>query len=439
MVHQTEAACLLQNGALYLTRAGLQPSDGELIFAGFKQGAFSLYYGDEPIYHFDLDGRWQRAYITGTHFLKGLDTKVQAIERVREGPNLVLHRRMLSALETTELDAAIRSAVLELSRSLDERLTWLTPPSSVQMLESKELTEFLDRITAWDADAWHVQSEVYAHSYGPLPFLPPEAAQAVLFQATVGRQGWLFSDRRSDGFDAKSLTSFEDHARTIAALWGRRRAQARWAYLSGSNIWSRTVNELIRYVEVIAQVLPLRGHLGTDADSGLDRLDGVIGFLDDYSMPLPDAEGWVTLAQRSLTLMVLGLESGSAEVRRLYGRDWENSDLGATAAALSEAGIGTSVAVLVNAGGLENAQEHVAATVDLVNRLELAHGSNVYLLDLAEVGGDVGLEKLRAAGLSPVDGSAYKDVVAQLKLGLAPIRKERGVKVVTYSLDKQGR
>ena len=66
---------------------------GDPIFAGFKQGAFSLYFGDAPIYHFDLEGRWQRAFVDGTHYLKGLDATVHAIDRVREGPNLVLKRQ----------------------------------------------------------------------------------------------------------------------------------------------------------------------------------------------------------------------------------------------------------------------------------------------------------------------------------------------------------
>ena len=65
MDHRTEAACLLEQGALYRRRIGLEPvgGDGEPIFAGFKHGAFSLYFGDAPIYHFDLEGRWQRAFV----------------------------------------------------------------------------------------------------------------------------------------------------------------------------------------------------------------------------------------------------------------------------------------------------------------------------------------------------------------------------------------
>ena len=79
---------------------------GPLVFRRrVKAGAFSLYFGDEPIYHFDLEGRWQRAYLEALHYLKGLDAEVYEIDRVRVGPNLVLRRRKLSYGEAADLDA----------------------------------------------------------------------------------------------------------------------------------------------------------------------------------------------------------------------------------------------------------------------------------------------------------------------------------------------
>ena len=89
------------------------------MFVGFKKGAFSIYFGDAPIYHFDLEGRWQRAYIEPTHYLKSLDTTVQAIDRVREGANLVLRRRTLGEDEAAGLDLQVRGIALGLMGELD--------------------------------------------------------------------------------------------------------------------------------------------------------------------------------------------------------------------------------------------------------------------------------------------------------------------------------
>ena len=113
MAHPTEAACLLETGVLYGRRLLLRHATGEPIFAGFKPGAFSLYFGDAPIYHFDREGRWQRAFVDGLHVLKGLDTSVQAIDRVREGDNLVLKRRTLGYDEANGFDDQVRTTARE--------------------------------------------------------------------------------------------------------------------------------------------------------------------------------------------------------------------------------------------------------------------------------------------------------------------------------------
>ncbi len=196
--HLTEAACLFAQGGLYRKRIGLEPrgGDGDPIFAGFKPGAFSLYFGDAPIYHFDLEGRWQRIFADGIHYLKGLDAEIHAIDRVREGPNLVLRRRRLGYEEATDLDLGIRSVALELlADSSAGRLRFREPPpDKARSLGPDELDDFLDRISRWDTAAWFAHRERYLATYGPLPFLPPDCLNAVILQATLGH-----ADGRSFG------------------------------------------------------------------------------------------------------------------------------------------------------------------------------------------------------------------------------------------------
>ena len=161
--HLTEAACLLAQGALYPKRIGLEPrgGDGDPIFAGFKPGAISLYFGDAPIYHFDLKGRWQRIFADGIHYLKGLDAEIHAIDRVREGPNLVLRLCRLGYEEATDLDLGIRSVALELlADSSAGRLRFREPPpDKARSLGPDELDDFLDRISRWDTAAWFAHRE----------------------------------------------------------------------------------------------------------------------------------------------------------------------------------------------------------------------------------------------------------------------------------------
>ncbi len=176
MDHRTEAACLLETGALYRRRIALETATGhgDPIFAGFKRGAFSLYFGDEPIYHFDLEGRWQRAFVEGVHYLKGLDGDVHAIDRVREGENLVLRRRKLHPVEVIDLDARILSVALDMMAGLrDGRFRRSEPPlDKAQPLSNVEVRGSIDRIGNWDCSAWLAHSARYPGDVWS-PALPP--------------------------------------------------------------------------------------------------------------------------------------------------------------------------------------------------------------------------------------------------------------------------
>src|SRR4051812_49234781 len=175
MAQSTEAACLLQTGSMYPARIGLRGETGEDIFFGIKHGGFSLYFGDEPIYHFDSEGRWLRAFIEGMHYLKGLDASVRAVGRGREGAGLVLRRRTLEPSEVVAVDETIRRAAVDLAGGIRSgHLTALPAPPTARTVGLGELTGFLERVAHWDAPAWRVHRDLYEATYGPWPFLPPD-------------------------------------------------------------------------------------------------------------------------------------------------------------------------------------------------------------------------------------------------------------------------
>src|SRR5262249_35971462 len=150
----SEAACLIEQGATYRWRVGLQPTQepGDPIFTGFKPAAFAVYFGDAPFYHFDLEGRWQRAFVEGTHFLKSLEVTVQSIDRVREGPTLVLKRATLDEDATSQIDFEVRKMALKLIGDLDAaKLDRIEPRSPKAIaLPPEVLRDFLLRIARWD-------------------------------------------------------------------------------------------------------------------------------------------------------------------------------------------------------------------------------------------------------------------------------------------------
>ena len=440
--HQTEAACLLESGAMYGRRLLLRAAAGEPIFAGLKPGAFSLYFGDAPIYHFDREGRWQRAYLEGIHYLKGLDTKVQAIDRVREGESLVLKRRTLAHVEAQNLDALVRSTSLELMSSLDaDSLAWDFPSSKDRSMTPAELREFLARVALWDAPTWSNQRRRHEETYRFWPFLPPDCPSPVVIQATEGHdRGIAFGGAQPMDHGIRTPAQLESHARAVAELLGRRVEQCKSIFLGGADLLRRPVDDIAAYLETVTHLFP------TDANQTHDdprvevdrpiRLSGVHAFLDRFDSPLPDQEAWQRFARLGLIRVSLGVESGDPEVRAWYRKTWSNDDLATLVSSLKTANIGVGVIVLNGAGGVELAQRHLDETAALVNRLELGRGDIVSLIDAREMGHPRLSPSLPA--FTPLAGEAWSDDRSRLRDLLAPVRSERQAKVVPYSLEKQG-
>lgn len=443
MAHLTEAACLLQSGALYTRRIGLRRESGAVVFAGFKHGAFSVYFDDEPIYHFDLEGRWQRAYVGGIHYLKALDTHVEAIERVREQESLVLKRRHLGFAEASDLDATIRQMALDLLGDLAAGpLETLRPPESATLIAEDELRELLEQVARWDAAAWFAHRERYLGTYGPLGFLPPESPQSVILQATLGHAGGLaFGHGQAAEHYVRSHAEFAEHAREVQALYGKRLRQCRSVLLGGSDVLRRPEGEVIAYLEDLARVFPIDARAARvrlrDMPRDVPRLAGVSAFLDRLAPPLPERETWARYRAMGLARVALGIESGDFPARRLYGRNWPDGALPELVSRLKEAGIETSVILLAGAGGREHAERHVAASAELVQRLPLGPGDLVFLVCASEVGGPAAVHWLQSEGLTPLTIVEEHSQQQQWLDRLAPMRQQRKVKVVPYSLEKQ--
>jgi hypothetical protein len=441
--HRTEAACLLEQGASYQSRIGFEPVDaaGDPIFTGFKRGAFSVYFGDAPIYHFDLDGRWQRAFVEGIHYLKGLDASVQAIDRVREGANLVLKRQRLGDAEASDFDAKVRSMALGLIADMDAgRFRRREPPAGkAQPLASDNLRGFLRQISRWDALRWSAHRERYLATYGPLPFVPPECQNAVVLQATFGNVGGIsFGLSPTAEPYVRSPDEFEQHANEVSALWGNRLLQSRTIFLAGSDLLREAMENVIAYVDIVRRIFPIEPKMTeSKSDRAIDddpiaRFDGIHAFLDNFTLPRPDRAAWGEFAKRRLLRISLGVESGDPDVRSLYDKSWTNEDLRATVADLKSAGLGVSLLTLVGAGGVERSESHVSLTSELVDSLDLSVGDFVFLLDENEIGDP----KQNPDGLTQLEGPAWSEQQARLKEALARLKK-RGIKVLPYTMEKQ--
>lgn len=446
MSPQTEAACLLESGALYGKRVLLLPKGGDPIFAGVKAGAFSLYFGDAPIYHFDLGGRWQRAFLDGLHELKGLDGSVRSVDRVREGENLVLRRRTRPREETEALDDRLRTTAETLLEEINAgRLVRVDPPADrgkAVPLSDDELKGYLREITRWDRAAWSAQRSAYQAAYGPWPILPPDCQNPVVLQATLGQaDGRGFGGASVGKFLARTPEEFGEHVRAVSALLGRRIEQCKTVFLAGPDVLRVPPDDVVSYLATVDCAFPVSPGEGpsrpASGTSKPHRLDGVHAFLDQFRPPLPDRDDLGRFRSFGLTRVSLGVESGDPDVRALLGKDWPDQALRAFVADLKAAGIGVGLMTLVGAGGREADARHAAATAELIHSLDLGKGDLVSLLDANEI---VGLEPDRRPGslpFTPLTNSDWSTQLEEFKLLLGPLRAERHVKVAPYSLEKQ--
>ena len=443
--HLSEAACLIEQGATYRRRVGLQYLEGdkEPIFAGFKPGAFAVYFGDAPFYHFDLEGRWQRAFVDGTHFLKGLDGTVQSIDRVRDGASLVLKRGTLSLAAASDFDSQVRSMALSLIADLDAgELGRIEPKSSRAIpLAPDELRDFLQQITGWTGAAWLAGRESYVATYSRMPFLPPECVNAVVLQATLGHAADFGSGQActTEPYQ-RSAAEFRGHVQEVAALWGRRLLQSRTIFLAGSEVLRRPEKDVMTYLATIREVFSIesednrRAGEVTSADAEpTPRFDGVHCFLDDFGTGLPPPSGWARYAAAGLSRVTLGVVSGDPRVRSLYHQRWSDDDLRGALDDVKSAGIGVSVLTLVGAGGIEHSESHLPRTGSLIASLDLRPGDFVFLLDEKELCDPTDTSAVR----SRLHPAQWEQQQSRLKEALAGL-KERKVKVLPYTLEKQG-
>ena len=91
-----------------------------------------------------------------------------------------------------------------------------------------------------------------------MPFLPPECLNAVVLQATLGHTGRIWIRPRSVAEPyRRSPDEFRQHAREVAALWGRRLLQSRTIFLAGSDVLRLPEADVQEYLTVIGEVFPI--------------------------------------------------------------------------------------------------------------------------------------------------------------------------------------
>ena len=452
----TEAACLIDQGAIFPNRIGFRGADGHTVLIGFKPGACSIYFDDEPIYHFDLEGRWQRAFIgadptnpatpanlagvPGTHYLKALDTTTTSLQRLREGNEIKIHRNRLNFAETVDMDDHVRQMAMDLHHRIATGLLKpVSPPSTGRTagraVDLPEILDFLERIATWESSAWSRQKERFESTFGILPMTPPSLPGPLVLQPLIGD-----SDETPVGFGGSATcpiylrdrSEFHRHLENVKHLWHRRLTQARGIYLAGSEVIHQPMPQVLEILEEVEKnlaelTIDLPGRVidppPTPQKTEIHMLTYSIG------SSLPTVEMLAEYRQRGLAQLTIGIESASLAVREQYGRKWNETDLVNFIKNCNEAGLKYSMVLLVGAGGSAH-PENFDQTRNFIDSLPLETGTIIYLLDAAETATSNWQNKMQI-------GESNATELYTLRDRLAAHLKEREIRVTHYTLEKE--
>lgn len=112
-----------------------------IVFAGFRGNALSLYFGEDPAFHFNSQGDLRRAY-AGDCLIKAEAGRLIAMRRVRTEKEVVLQAEALS-------DADQQQFLCDLSCRLAELLACITAGDFVVAGQVPPDGNAIEQISSW--------------------------------------------------------------------------------------------------------------------------------------------------------------------------------------------------------------------------------------------------------------------------------------------------
>jgi hypothetical protein len=117
-IHERED--LLRDARALVPRIQLQLGEGAeavSVFAGFRGESLSIYFDDDPVYHFNRRGQLRRAFVDDSP-VKAEQGRLIALPRVRTVDEVALVRRQLDTEAQSRLLADVRDRLANLRTAL---------------------------------------------------------------------------------------------------------------------------------------------------------------------------------------------------------------------------------------------------------------------------------------------------------------------------------
>ncbi len=161
---------------------------------------------------------------------------------------------------------------------------------------------------------------------------------------------------------------------------------------------------------------------------------GVYSFVDAFTTRRKSAADFVTLAERGLRRIYVGLESGDSELLQFLGKPNSPDDAVRLAKTAKAGGVAVGVIILVGAGGEKHAANHVRHSVEAIKAMSLDDQDVIYLSQLVDYPGSSYANLEREAGIQPF---SIEEIDKQMQDMLKLLRANaggRGPKVSYYDV-----
>lgn len=385
---------------------------------------------------FDRAGRLYMAYRDGHTYVRGLDHTMIEKRRPEGDPAAP---RLIRTLGESEKDAfieEIRATVKGVSDALARRSEDVTLLLTARASSSEDVVAWLEKISAWDAAAYHADRQRFLSVYRPVSIMPPDQYLALALQITEGCH-WnrctfcdFYRDRR---FRIKTNAEVQTHIRDVKAFFGDSITLRRRLFLADANALILPQEKLLPIFDLLHEEFSI-GPNGSRIESGGHRFDGIYSFIDAFSGRQKSVDDFVALRQRHLRRVYLGVESGDDELLRWVQKPGTAAGALQTVRTLKAAGVAVGVIILVGLGGRRFFTSHVEKSVELLNAMPLDSGDIIYLSPLWVPPQSDYERQARADGVAPLDYAEMKQQIALLRAGLRYSRQAARPKISIYDV-----
>lgn len=231
---------------------------------------------------------------------------------------------------------------------------------------------------------------------------PPSEADSFLLQVSLG----CSSDSCSFCGAYKSKTfRVKDSIEIMSDIdrHARRNGGTRRVFLMDGDALVLPNNRLIPILEKLEQVFP--------------RLSRVSSYANGYNLIRKKDEELAELCGHKLSLIYMGLESGSQFLLDRCGKTSSVEQMVEGVRKAEKAGIKSSVIVLLGLGGRQYSAEHVKATVEALNRMQPRYLS---FLSLMVIPGTPLAEEVRRGDFAELDARGFlresREIIRGLEL-----------------------